>query len=502
MTTITIENLTFGYDRMGTYLFEAANLNLSNQWKLGLVGRNGRGKTTLLKILLGQLSYEGRITGQPTFAYFPQQVKNPEILTFYALSELRVFEQWQLERELNLLACDPEVLWRPFATLSGGEQTKVLLALLFIEEGCFPLIDEPTNHLDIVGRQQVASYLRKKRSGYILVSHDRDFLDETVDHILAIEKTQLVCYQGNFSTYEEQKARQDAFEQAQNLKLKKEITRLQQTALEKAQWSNHREQDKHNKSRGFIDTEDRRKSPGAIGADAARMMKRSKAILQRVESQITEKASLLKNIEEVDTLKMSYQPGHHRRVLQIENLSLGYPERPPLFDQVTVELLQGECLALTGANGSGKTSLLAAILGEFAGVVYQGEIVLPQNLVISRVRQDYEANHGTLAEFAQREGLVYPQFLNNLKKLGMERNAFENPIEELSMGQQKKVELAKSLAQPANLFIWDEPLNYLDVFNQEQIQQLLATVKPTMIVIEHDRHFVEGVADKLVVLGE
>ncbi len=348
------------------------------------------------------------------------------------------------------------------------------------------------------GRQQVAAYLQKKKQGYILVSHDRTFLNQTVDHILAIEKSQLILYQGNFTTYEEQKAQRDAYEQAQNSKLKKEIIRLQKTAKEKAEWSFSREKDKTNKPKGFIDTEYRRVSPGAIGADAARMMKRSKAIVQRVEGQITEKEKLLKNIETVDALKMSYEPNYHRRILQVEELSLSYSGKS-LFNGKSFELLLNECLAITGKNGSGKTSLIDALLGEFSGEI-KGTIHRANGLKISRVRQNYESNQGTLEDFAEKEGLNYSQFLNNLRKLGMERHVFANCIQNMSMGQRKKVELAKSLSQSAHLYIWDEPLNYLDVFNQKQILELLQRVKPTMILIEHDAYFVKEVSDKIISL--
>ncbi|WP_146622771.1 ribosomal protection-like ABC-F family protein [Enterococcus florum] len=499
MTIININHLTFGYDQLGTLLFDDAQLIIDEQWKLGLVGRNGRGKTTLLKLLQHQLPYQGSIHHTLEFVYFPLAIHDPTQLTYYALQEHSDSELWQMERELNLLECDPEVLWRPFETLSGGEQTKVLLANLFTEEGRFPLIDEPTNHLDVVGRQQVARYLRRKKQGYILVSHDRRFLDETVDHILAIEKSQLVLYQGNFSTYEEQKARQDAFEQAQNIKLKKEISRLQQTAREKAAWSASRETDKLNKSTGFIDTEYRRVSPGAIGADAARMMKRSKAILQRVEGQIGEKEKLLKNIETIDGLSMCWEPSHHQRLIQVEDLRLAF-DGQVLFEKIRFELNRGECLAITGKNGSGKSALVQALIGSFPGE-WSGNIFLPKGIVISYVRQKYEDNHGTLQEFALREGLDYSIFLGNLHKLGMERNVFENRIEQMSMGQRKKIELAKSLSQPADLYIWDEPLNYLDVFNQQQIVQLIQRVRPSMLVIEHDQHFVEAVSTKQIHLG-
>lgn len=237
MSKIELKNITFGYDTQGTLLFDQANLNFDTQWKLGLIGRNGRGKTTLLNILQNKLAYNGQIIHQLDFLYFPQPIENKQQLTYYVLQEISEFEQWEIERELNLLQVDPEILWRDFETLSGGEQTKVLLALLFIDEYHFPLIDEPTNHLDIVGRKQVAEYLKKKRQGFIVVSHDRSFVDEVVDHVLSIEKSQLELYQGNFSVYEEQKKIKDEFELAQNEKVKKEVSRLKKTAAEKAEWS-------------------------------------------------------------------------------------------------------------------------------------------------------------------------------------------------------------------------------------------------------------------------
>ena len=185
MSKIEIKNLTFGYDSQGTLLFEQANLNFDTQWKLGLIGRNGRGKTTLLNILQNKLPYQGQVIHQQEFVYFPQQTKDKERLTYYVLNDITDFEIWEIERELQLIQTDPEVL----------------LALLFVDDTHFPLIDEPTNHLDISGRKQVAAYLKKKKQGFIVVSHDRGFIDEVVDHVLAIEKSQLELYQGNFSIY-------------------------------------------------------------------------------------------------------------------------------------------------------------------------------------------------------------------------------------------------------------------------------------------------------------
>lgn len=240
MSKIEIKQLTFGYDSQDNLLFDQANLNIDSTWKLGLIGRNGRGKTTLLTILQNKLPYQGKVTHQQEFVYFPQQVRETNRLTYDVLLEVSDCELWEIERELMLMQADPEILWRPYDSLSGGEKTKVLLALLFTDEQHFPLIDEPTNHLDVVGRQQVAEYLNKKKQGFIVVSHDRQFIDEVVDHLLVIEKSQLVIYQGNYSVYEEQKRRKDEFELAQNQKIKKEVGRLKKTAAEKAEWANSR----------------------------------------------------------------------------------------------------------------------------------------------------------------------------------------------------------------------------------------------------------------------
>ncbi|WP_348922679.1 Lsa family ABC-F type ribosomal protection protein [Enterococcus rotai] len=498
MSKIEIKNLTFGYDTQGTLLFDQANLNFDTQWKLGLIGRNGRGKTTLLNILQNQLTYSGQILHQLDFLYFPQPIKEKKQLTYYALQEISDFEQWEIERELNLLQVDPEILWRDFETLSGGEQTKVLLALLFIDDHHFPLIDEPTNHLDIVGRKQVADYLKKKRQGFIVVSHDRSFVDEVVDHVLSIEKSQLELYQGNFSVYEEQKKIKDEFELAQNEKLKKEVSRLKKTAAEKAEWSRSKEQDKYGKasekgSGAIYDT-------GFIGARAARTMKRAKTIEHRMDAQLLEKENLLKDIEYVDPLTMNYQPAHHKRILTVEDLVLSYQDQP-LFQKLSFELNQGQRIALAGQNGSGKSSIIRFLLNQFEGES-QGEILRPTNLKISYVRQNYEDNQGTLLEFSEEHGLNHQEFLNNLHKLGMERTVFQNRIEQMSMGQRKKVELAKSLAEPAELYIWDEPLNYLDVFNQEQLEKLIIAVKPTMLVVEHDQAFLKNIATQVITLAK
>lgn len=496
MSQIEINQLNFAYPGQEKQLFKDVTLNLDSDWKLGLFGRNGRGKTTLLKLLLGKYEYNGTISHQVNFTYFPCEINDPDQLAYYALSEENDFETWRLERELNLMGVEPELLWRPFASLSGGEQTKLKLALVFIDEQNFPLIDEPTNHLDMASRQQIAAYLKKKKQGFIIVSHDRDFVDQVSDHILVIEKAQLSLYSGNYSTYRQEKELSDNYELQENAKLKKDIHRLKQTMTEKKKWSLAREGDKygdpHKKGSGSIgDT-------GAIGARAARVMKKSKSLEHRMEGEIADKQKLLKNIEQIDPLAINFRPSHHQTAVRLEDLNLSYDDQQ-LFLPVNLELKRGQCVGLVGPNGIGKTSLVQALNGTFAGQI-TGRVQLFKQGQISYIKQDFDKNTGTLSEFAEKQQLDYEMFLNNLHKLGLERTVFKQRIEDMSMGQQKRVEVAKSLSQPAELYIWDEPLNYLDIYNQDQLSQLLLEFKPTVLLIEHDRKFIDQVTDQIVSL--
>lgn len=494
MSTIQISNLTFAYPGKPA-LFQNQSLNFDSSWKLGLTGRNGRGKTTLLNLLLGKLSGTGQISMPLTPLYFPQPVTDPTQDAWLVVDDITTAELWEVQRELTLMNTDDSILYRPFESLSGGEQTKVLLAATFATPDSFVLLDEPTNHLDIAGRDLVADYLKRKQQGFIVISHDRHFLNQVTDHTLNIEKSQLVLTQGNFAAYERAKQLTDQTEMAEQAKLRQDISRLKATAANKRQWSANREGDKYG--------DPRKKGSGAvydtghIGARAARVMQKAKNLEHRMDKEITAKESLLQNIETVEPLKMNYVADHHSTLLRVNQVQLWYNDQP-LFEPVSFELNRGDRLALTGINGSGKSSLIAAILGYFKGKV-TGEIELV-DLPMSLVRQHYPDNHGHLTDFAEKRQLTLQDLFNNLRKLGMARSTFDTPIEALSDGQQKKVELAASLATLTSLYLWDEPLNYLDVFNQEQLETVIQTVQPTMLITEHDRDFITAVATKTITL--
>lgn len=238
MSLISVNNLTFGYDGSLKNIFENVSFNIDTDWKLGLIGRNGKGKTTFLKLLLDKYEYKGTISKNVEFDYFPFEIKNKERMTIEVVNEIAPnVEDWEIIKELNLLNTDTEILYRNFKLLSGGEQVKILLVSLFLKGNNFLLIDEPTNHLDNETRDSLVEYLKKKK-GFILVSHDRNFLDKVVDHIISINNTNIDVQKGNFSSWQENKDRQDNFEMIQNEKLKKDITRLEIASKNTANWSN------------------------------------------------------------------------------------------------------------------------------------------------------------------------------------------------------------------------------------------------------------------------
>lgn len=492
MSLIKVTNLTFAYEGSFDNIFENVSFQIDTDWKLGFTGRNGRGKTTFLNLLLGKYEYSGSITSTVQFEYFPFFVANKENNTIDVISDiLPDYLHWELMREFSLLQVSEDVLYRPFASLSNGEQTKVLLAALFLKENSFLLIDEPTNHLDMHARALVSDYLRSK-SGFILVSHDRAFLDNCVDHILSINKTNIEIQKGTFSDWWENKQRQDQFELAENEKLKKDIKRLSDAAKRTSNWSHEVEKTK-NGTRNSGSKVDK----GYIGHKAAKMMKRSKSIEQRQHSAIDEKAKLLKNIENQESLKISQLAFHKNQLAELEHVSIYYGDRMVCSD-ISFTIAQGERIALSGKNGSGKSSLIKLICGE--NMSYTGTFRKGSQLKVSYVSQDTSHLQGNLTDYARQNGIDESLFKSILRKLDFSRDQFEKNMAAFSGGQKKKVLIAKSLCEKVHLHIWDEPLNFIDVISRMQIEELLLEHSPTILFVEHDREFCNHIATKIVEL--
>ena len=486
MSLIRIENLTFAYPGSFDNVFEDANIQVDTDWKLGFVGRNGRGKTTLMRLLMGEFDneYEGRITASVSFDYFPYKVSDPKVMTREVLEEVCPDAQdWEIIKELSFLDVGPDVLWRNFSTLSEGEKTKVLLAALFLNPGHFLLIDEPTNHLDLHGREVVASYLNRKK-GFILVSHDRYFLDSCVDHILSINKANIEVQKVDFSTWLKGFEERQQQEVEENVRLSKDIRKLKESARQKEAWSDRIEKSKN----GEYDS-------GYVGHMSAKMMKRSIVLRNRREKAIEEKSQLLKNAEFEQELKIHSIPYHSNRLAELIKVAVRYDGKE-INEPVTFNIERGDRIFLDGTNGAGKSSLLKLILGK--PIDYTGNMIRGSNLKISYVPQDTSFVTGKLMDYARSRGIDETLFLTILQKMGFMRVQFEKDMSDFSAGQKKKVLLAASLSEKANLYVWDEPLNYIDIYTRRQLEKLITEYQPTMIMVEHDKAFRDAVATKVV----
>lgn len=511
MAQINVSHLTFSYEGSFDSIFEDVSFSIDTNWKLGLLGRNGKGKTTFLRLLQGRYPYQGTISAQAVFDYFPYTVSERQIQLPAAefMEELKAgCEQWRVIRELEQLGHGPEILYRSFAGLSLGEQTKVLLAVLFSGEQDFLLIDEPTNHLDQASREIVKGYLASKK-GFILVSHDRDLLDCCVDHVLVLNRRSIELQSGNFSTWWENKQRRDQFAWAENEKHLREIGKLKQAAARTARWADKNESTKI----GFdpIEEPDRRKDTrGFIGAKTKKAQSRVKQMEKRIHREIEEKEGLLEDLERPADLKIVPLQHHKDTLVNIREYGLKYHgAREPLFTDLTFSVSHGQRIAIHGSNGCGKSTLLKMILQK-AGAgeenLFQAEVCETGNcetasgLVISYVNQDTSMLRGSISAFCEERNLEESLFCAVLRQLDMERGQFLKGMEEYSEGQKKKVLVAASLLTPAHLYVWDEPLNYMDVFSRMQIEKLILDYEPTMLFVEHDGRFREKIATETIVL--
>ncbi len=495
MSLINISNLTFAYDSSYDDIFTNVSFQIDTNWKLGFTGRNGRGKTTFLNLLLGKYKYSGSISSSVTFDYFPFEVYDETQNTIDVIDTICIdYQRWQLQRELSLLEVCDDVLYRPFNTLSNGEQTKVMLASLFLKENNFLLIDEPTNHLDSNARIIVSDYLSSKK-GFILVSHDRIFLDKCIDHILSINKTNIEIQNGNFSSWYYNKQLQDNYEIEKNENLKKDIKRLEFAAKQKAEWSDRVEASKIGFNPSKVEKSLNRRAIN--GEKSRKMMKRSKVIESHQQNAIVEKSKLLKNIETADRLSIKPLNYHTNRLVELCNVDISYSDKV-VCENINFTVERGQRIALKGKNGCGKSSILKLLIGE--KIDFNGNCRIGSNLIISYISQDTSFLKGNLKDFAEYHQIDESLFKAILNKLDFSKIQFEKDISNFSGGQKKKVLIAKSLCEKANVYIWDEPLNFIDVLSRIQIEKLILEYKPTMIFVEHDEAFINNIATKIISL--
>lgn len=524
MSKITLNEVCYYYEDFYNPIFENINLTLKTEWKLGLIGRNGRGKTTLLKLLSGELEpTSGKISTHEPVEYFPYNIDCGYTLTMDLIKEnvgkLKSIEETmeaiissndearfdeysalqekyleldgyemdsKILKEMDDMGLDKELLDRELETLSGGEKTRIMLLILFLRKRSFVLLDEPTNHLDEEGKEAVMAYLQKKK-GFIVVSHDRSFLDAVIDHVLALNKKDITLEKGNYSSWKYNKDKKEEYEFRTRERLEEEIAQLERTAKYSRIWANI----------GNLQSYNYAGHGRANGVQT--YMRQAKRSESRVQENIDQKKQLLQNYEEVKDLVIEQREDIEEKCLiQIKELSFRYGEdSKQIIKGFNYEVCQGERIWIKGKNGVGKSTLLKIISG-----IYPSDAVkYVDNLQIAMVSQEPEWISGYIKEAFENESAGnYEGFLALCDYFELPEGFLDRPLETYSSGELKKVNIARALSGDNHIILFDEPLNYMDTYFAEQLEKAILTYKPTMMFVEHDSYFGKAVATKIIEL--
>ncbi len=519
MAQINVSNLSFAYEGCFDNIFENVSFSIDTEWKLGFIGRNGKGKTTFLKLLQGNYEYNGTIRTSTVFDYFPYTVTADQTILPAAefTDDLKPkCELWRVICELEKLGENAEILYRPFHTLSPGEQTKILLAVLFSGENDFLLIDEPTNHLDENSRTNVKNYLCSKK-GFLLVSHDRDLLDACTDHVLVLNRRTIEIQNGNFSSWWENKRRKDAFAAAENKKHRKEIEKLKQAAKQSFDWAEQNERTKI----GFDPVKEHdRPTRAYIGAKTKTIQSRAKQMNRRIHRELEAAKDLLCDLEETVDLKVNPLIHHKKTLVNIRDYSVKYKGADrPAFTGLTFQIDRGDRIALHGKNGCGKSTLLSLICGlitpESGEIIYEGTNITES----SRQRFGYMLQKDHLFEWRTiRRNILLG--LEIQKKLSRETGAYADKLletyglsafaqkrpSELSGGMRQRAALIRTLVLKPELLLLDEPFSALDYQTRLKVSDDIGTIirqeKKTAILVTHDLSEAISMGDKVLVLSK
>ncbi|WP_375105843.1 ribosomal protection-like ABC-F family protein [Lysinibacillus fusiformis] len=463
------------YEIKDTFLFEHVTATVKQGEVIGIIGRNGVGKSTLLQFIRGMLvPTAGEIKGL-------QSVK-----TAIVEQELAHFTRVEITaREADLLSKwnVPNV---PFEALSGGEKLKMRLAEGFSQGAQILMLDEPTNHLD----EQSTTFLIKQVQNYkgtiIVVSHDRYFLDSVATKIWSIEDKKLIEHNGNYSNYMAEREHRRLTQQRAYDKQQKNIERIEAQMQELTAWS-QKGHTQSTKLEGF--KEYHRVKAKRLDSQVKSKKKRLEAELEKAKVEAVKPESEIRF-----SLGTNQRVG--KRFLETKNVSLHFDDRL-LFKDVNVTAQFGDKIAVTGTNGSGKTSFLKVILGQLKA---EGEVWVSPAANIGYLTQevfDLLLDQTPEQYFYQETFEERGKVRNLMKNLGFTSTHWTSSIGEMSMGERVKCKLMAYIVANKNVLILDEPTNHLDLPSREQLEQTLAQYNGTLLVVSHDRYFLDKVTNSV-----
>lgn len=466
--------------------------------KIGLVGWNGSGKTTLVNILMKCINHDhGSITTWPAnlhMGYLPQS-------TDYVLDvERELMETGEdLLRTSKQLGLQKHLLQKSeLQHLSGGERLKVSIAKIWANHPEFLILDEPTNHLDLQGITWLTEEVQNYRGAAIIISHDRYFLDRTVEKIFELEDGILTIYEGNYSSYRKEKQRRFEQQQRDYEKQQRKIHMIQQQVNTLKTWS-----DKAHREAGKGGTAAENRQMGLKEYERMKAKKKDNQIkskLKRLNLELS-KTGIDKPKEESDVFFQFDSTGKRgKRLIEARGLTKQYGDRT-LFKESHFYIKHGERIALQGPNGSGKTTFIKMLLGEES--VTKGSIWKSESMKIAYLSQDVSdlPEEKTVYEyFDLEEKHQVTQARTIFANMGIEDRKLSKPICHLSLGERTRVKLVLMILQEYDVLILDEPTNHLDLPSLEQLEETLLQFSGTLIIVSHDRFFVEKLCDKLLVI--
>ena len=512
-------NKSFGIDS----ILENVSFTVNENDKIGIIGINGTGKTTLFKVISGIYGYDsGDIyTSKDCEIGYLEQNTNfhsentifEEVLeVFNHLIDMEKYlrdlehqiakessntNSTKLEKLMNEyshklelfsdmngygykseakgvlkgLGFSDEDMDKPISILSGGEKTRVLLGKLLLKKPTLLLLDEPTNHLDSEAIEWLEVFLKQYKGTVILISHDRYFLDQVVNRIFEIHNKKLKSYNGNYSKFIELSAAEKEIEQKKYEDQQKDIKK-QEESIERLK---------------------------AYGREKHVRRARSKEkALNKIE--VLDKPEYLRKKAKIE-FNPTITSGND--VLQIRNASMGYGERI-LFKDLNLDIYRGEKVALIGANGIGKSTLFKIIMNEI--VPLSGEIKFGTNVNVSYFHQEQKTlnlNNTIIDEiWDNNPNLTQTSIRNMLGSFLFEGEEVFKQISTLSGGERARIAILKLILSNANFLLLDEPTNHLDIDSKEVLEQALFGYTGTIFTISHDRYFLNTVVDKVLVLDE
>ncbi len=470
---LKVQDLSISFD--GKQIFDNLNFIINDKEKVGLIGRNGCGKTTLFKILSGKIKdYEGEVSIPKGYkvGYLEQHLQFTQETVLeeacLALPEYKKEATWDAEKILTQLGFSEEDKQKSPQEFSGGWQIRLNLAKLLISEPNILLLDEPTNYLDIISIRWLKQFLKDYNGAIILITHDRTFMDEIIDHTIIIYRGSSIKITGNTQDMYDKIATDEETYEKSRINLNKKKEQIQK----------------------YIDRF-RYKARLASGVQSKIKMVEKMGEMEK-----------LANIESLD-FDFKYQEfTGNANMVNVDNLFFGYDKDKPLIKDLSFKIQKGDKVCVIGKNGKGKSTLLKILIGELQKD--KGDLVINAKTKIGYFGQtniDRLNLNNTIEEELRTVNISLPRttILATAGKMLFSGDSAQKRISVLSGGEKSRVSLGKIILTPCNLLVLDEPTNHLDIESCEALCEAIENFKGSSIIVSHNEYLLNNIANKLIV---